>query len=238
MMGLVLSHTQAVKIVCTFSFYTIFYSLRMARYEPKYLAANRCSVNKCFVSWILICLCVYTKQVKQPHYKPGQALRIPGVWGSKISRQSAHEGGKVASRTHRPPLPPGNIPGTHFCERQSRLQGHGATGRIMSIKNSNDIIEIRTRNLPACSAVPQPTASRRVTELITSTYSPMLKHHAVKMYGSVRLKFHGFLTLVMDITCDRLHAWNWSRGWVDLRDGLHVFARRRIPIITTTWMDG
>ena len=37
------------------------------------------------------------------------------VWGSQISRQSAHEGGKVVSPTHRQPLPPGNIPGTHFC---------------------------------------------------------------------------------------------------------------------------
>ena len=27
----------------------------------------------------------------------------------------AHEGGKVVSPTHRPPLPPGNNPGTHFC---------------------------------------------------------------------------------------------------------------------------
>jgi hypothetical protein len=25
------------------------------------------------------------------------------------------EGGKVVSLTHRPPLPPGNKPGTHFC---------------------------------------------------------------------------------------------------------------------------
>ena len=28
---------------------------------------------------------------------------------------TAQEGGKVVSITHRPPLPPGNIPGTHFC---------------------------------------------------------------------------------------------------------------------------
>ena len=27
---------------------------------------------------------------------------------------TAQDGGKVVSLTHRPPLPPGNIPGTHF----------------------------------------------------------------------------------------------------------------------------
>jgi len=28
---------------------------------------------------------------------------------------TAQDGGKVFSLTHRPPLPPGNAPGTHFC---------------------------------------------------------------------------------------------------------------------------
>jgi hypothetical protein len=30
---------------------------------------------------------------------------FPGAWGSQISRQSAHEGSKIVSLTHRPPLP-------------------------------------------------------------------------------------------------------------------------------------
>ena len=28
---------------------------------------------------------------------------------------TAQDGGKVVSLTHRPPLPPGNTPGIHFC---------------------------------------------------------------------------------------------------------------------------
>ena len=55
-------------------------------------------------------------KLKQTLYWPGQ--RVPGDGGSQMSRQSAHEGGKV-SRTHRLPLqtlpPRGHIPSTHFC---------------------------------------------------------------------------------------------------------------------------
>jgi len=42
----------------------------------------------------------------------------------------AQDGGKVVSLTHRPPLPPGNAPGTHFCYRMSRPQGHSAIGKF------------------------------------------------------------------------------------------------------------
>jgi hypothetical protein len=48
-------------------------------------------------------------KVKHTHYMPGEYLRFAGGWGSQISRQSAHEGGKVVSPTHRPLLPPQEI---------------------------------------------------------------------------------------------------------------------------------
>jgi predicted RNA binding protein YcfA (HicA-like mRNA interferase family) len=54
------------------------------------------------------------------------------------------------------PLQPRKIPGTNFCLRPSRPQGHSAAGRIRSIEKSNDVIRNRTRDLPACSTVPQP----------------------------------------------------------------------------------
>jgi len=44
-----------------------------------------------------------------------EPLGLQEIEAPRISRQSAHKGGKVVSLTHRPPLPPGDIPCTHFC---------------------------------------------------------------------------------------------------------------------------
>jgi hypothetical protein len=56
------------------------------------------------------------------------------------------------------PLLPRNIPGSHFCYRLSRPQGHSAAGKVRLIeKKFNDIIGNGTRDLPACSKVSEPT---------------------------------------------------------------------------------
>jgi len=103
---------------------------------------------------------IHNNKVKQSHYRPGQALRFPGCRWSQISKKSAHEGGKVVSPTHRPPLPPGNIPGTtHFCYRgwvnpRVTVRPEGLCQWKIPLTPSR----IEPANLPVCRAVPQPTA--------------------------------------------------------------------------------
>jgi hypothetical protein len=53
----------------------------------------------------------------------GTAVPLQAWTGPECSRKlrfpdfvtTAQDGGKVVNFTHRPPLPPGNTPGTHFC---------------------------------------------------------------------------------------------------------------------------
>ena len=102
---------------------------------------------------------LYSKRAKYNKGKsvPLQAWREPEC-SRKLSFQDfvtkAQGGGNFVSLTHRPHLPSGISPGTHFCQGLSRPQGHSATGRIMPMKNYNDIIWNRTSDLPICSTAP------------------------------------------------------------------------------------
>ena len=88
----------------------------------------------------------YTAKIKveQSHYRPGQALRVPGGWGSQISRQSAHEGGKVVSPTHRPeglcqwkiPVTPSAIEPVTF-----RLVAQCLTAKIQILNITSNVAE-------------------------------------------------------------------------------------------------
>jgi hypothetical protein len=65
-----------------------------------------------YLSYRLSIITLLKKKVKQSSYRPGVAqrnLRFPDYMTTAL------DGGKVVSLTHRPPLPPGNAPGTHFC---------------------------------------------------------------------------------------------------------------------------
>jgi len=65
-----------------------------------------------------LCLCSNV-----PLYSKGKAVPLQACSGAEGSSKlrfpdymiTVQDGGKVISLTHRPPLPPGNAPGTHFC---------------------------------------------------------------------------------------------------------------------------
>ena len=95
--------------------------------------------------------------------------RFQDSWHMKVTRLSALWTGCL--------YPQGDLPCTHFCYRLSWLLGHSVTGRIMSTKNSNDTVRNQTRDLPACSSEPQPTAPPRT--LTNTHYSIYICHHSV-----------------------------------------------------------
>jgi len=65
------------------------------------------------------------RRVQKKLKNPGKGKAVPlqarsGPEGSRRLRfpdfvTTVQDGGKVISLTHRPPLPPGNTPGNHYC---------------------------------------------------------------------------------------------------------------------------
>jgi len=93
----------------------------------------------------MIC-CVSVTSWRHIYIYEGKAVPLQAWSGPEGSRKlrfpdyttTPKDDSNVVSLIHRPPLPPGNSPGTHFCSKLTRLQGHSAIGRITSMKNSND----------------------------------------------------------------------------------------------------
>jgi hypothetical protein len=83
-------------------------------------------------------------KVKLSDYRWERAVRAPGGCG-KVVRLSALRTGRL------------------YFKRLRRLQGRGAAGRINSMIIPNDPTGNRIRDLPACSAVPLPSAPPRRT---------------------------------------------------------------------------
>ena len=83
-------------------------------------------MTTCFCLNLLACkshpVCVTLRQISWLRCK-GKSVPLKAWSGPEDSRNlripdfmtKAQDGGKVVSPTHRPPLPPGNAPGTHFC---------------------------------------------------------------------------------------------------------------------------
>jgi len=59
---------------------------------------------------------------------------------------TAQGGGKVVSLMHWPHLPPGNSPGTHFCLRLSRPQGHSLKWKNNPINTKDSLHDHMTYN--------------------------------------------------------------------------------------------
>ena len=94
--------------------------------------------------------------------------------------------------------------------------GHTAAGRIMSTKNSNDTVGNRTRDLPACSAVPQPTALPRTANIF--------KCRGTKCVNLTKLLRLDFAFNLVTVLCKKLVKWTQELGDCTLAVKFHLKA--------------
>jgi len=74
-------------------------------------------------SYIIAALASFFPSAREIFHIKGKAFPLQACSGPEGSRKlrfpdfmtTAQDGGKVVSLKHRPRLPPGNTPGTHFC---------------------------------------------------------------------------------------------------------------------------
>ena len=101
------------------------FHLRVLRVRKVTLNVKCHFSNKCCVIVRFVIAVVFNKLIRVEFMFLSKCKAVPlQAWSSpEGSRKlrfpdfmtTAQDGGKVVSLTHRPPLPPGNTPGTHFC---------------------------------------------------------------------------------------------------------------------------
>jgi hypothetical protein len=82
------------------------------------------------------------------------------------------DGGEIVSLTYRPPFTSQEGSWYSFLLEAESTQGYSAAGRIRSIEKPNDLIENRTRDLPASSIVLQPTTLSRAPPIAMVSQKP------------------------------------------------------------------
>jgi hypothetical protein len=95
-------------------------------------------------------------KVKSSLYRPWRPLEFREVEAPTFWEIRLTNGEKVISPTRQPLFTPRKIPGTYFCQRLNRPQGHNAAGRIRSTDKIHLIWDSNCY-LPARSIVSQPT---------------------------------------------------------------------------------
>ena len=72
----------------------------------------------------------FSEKSSNPYTGLDRSLGLQETEAPRISRQSAHEGGKVFIPMHRPPLPPRSYSWCSFLLGDESIQGHSAAERI------------------------------------------------------------------------------------------------------------
>jgi hypothetical protein len=86
--------------------------------------------------------------------------------------------------------------------------------RIMSIKNSNDTIGNRSRDLPVCSAVPQPLSHRVLSTYSSSQNSSFMFTHS----GTISLEYR----LIADVWTQQITSMSNLNNYIFYKQILKI----------------
>jgi hypothetical protein len=116
-----------------------------------------------------------------------------------------------ALRAGRPPFTRRKFLGTHFCQRLSQLRGHSAAGSARRIEKYNILIGTRTRDIPPCSIVPQPTTLPR-TPAMTSVLTEIQEFLSIVTGGQ---------------SCNYYYRFPFSSFYIERRSKLQCLLKYR-----------